>query len=76
MGVIHSSQGVLQPPSEFVESEPVIVANIAKATLDQTKVDWDYLVEDYGRIRDLIEKTIAHFKGMEGGDDSDLDQLQ
>ncbi|MCR9171405.1 MAG: FdhF/YdeP family oxidoreductase [bacterium] len=62
MGVIHTSQGVLQPPSEFVESEPVIVANIAKATLDQDKVDWDFLVDDYANIRDLIEKTIAGFE--------------
>jgi molybdopterin-dependent oxidoreductase alpha subunit len=62
MGVIHTSQGVLQPPSDFVESEPVIVANIAKATLDQDKVDWDYLVEDYAHIRDLIEKTIDGFE--------------
>jgi molybdopterin-dependent oxidoreductase alpha subunit len=62
MGVIHTSQGVLQPPSEFVESEPVIVANIAKATLNQDKVDWDFLVDDYANIRDLIEKTIAGFE--------------
>ncbi|XOV66498.1 MAG: FdhF/YdeP family oxidoreductase [Fluviicola sp.] len=62
MGVIHTSQGVLQPPSDFVESEPVIVANIAKATLNQDKVDWDFLVEDYGNIRDLIEKTISGFE--------------
>ena len=62
MGVVHTTQGLLQPPSEFVESEPVIVANIAKATLDQDKVDWDFLIEDYANIRDLIEKTIAGFE--------------
>jgi molybdopterin-dependent oxidoreductase alpha subunit len=62
MGVVHTTQGLLQPPSEFVESEPVIVANIAKATLTQDKVDWDFLIEDYSRIRDLIEKTIAGFE--------------
>ncbi|WP_010134478.1 FdhF/YdeP family oxidoreductase [Ochrovirga pacifica] len=62
MGVVHSSKGMLTPPSEFVESEPVIVANIAKATLKQNKVDWDHLTEDYNNIRDLIEKTIAGFE--------------
>lgn len=62
MGVVHTTQGLLQPPSEFVESEPVIVANIAKATLTQDKVDWDFLIEDYSNIRDLIEKTIAGFE--------------
>lgn len=61
MGVVHSTQGRLTPPSTMVESEPVIVANIAKATLKQTKVDWDYLTNDFGNIRDLIDKTIAGF---------------
>lgn len=62
MGVVHSSKGVLTPPSKFVESEPVIVANIAKATLQQDKVDWDYLTNDFKNIRNLIEKTIDGFK--------------
>jgi len=61
MGVVHSSKGVLTPPSKEVESEPVIVANIAKATLQQSKVDWDFLTEDYNNIRDLIAKTIEGF---------------
>ncbi|MDO3695496.1 FdhF/YdeP family oxidoreductase [Wenyingzhuangia sp. chi5] len=62
MGVVHSSKGALTPPSEFVESEPVIVANIAKATLQQSRVDWDFLTEDYNNIRDLIAKTINGFE--------------
>lgn len=62
MGVVHSSKGALPPPSEFVESEPVIVANIAKATIKQNKVDWDFLTEDYNNIRDLIAKTISGFE--------------
>ena len=62
MGVVHTTQGLLQPPSEFVESEPVIVANIAKATLSQKKVNWDFLIEDYSNIRDLIENTIEGFE--------------
>lgn len=61
MGIVHASKGTLQPPSKFVESEPVIVANIAKATLKNSKVDWDFLVSDYNNIRDLIEKTIIGF---------------
>lgn len=62
MGVVHSSKGALTPPSKFVESEPVIVANMAKATLTQDKVDWDFLTEDYNNIRDLIAQTIAGFE--------------
>jgi len=64
MGVVHSSKGVLTPPSKFVESEPVIVANIAKASLEQSKVDWDFLTEDYNNIRDLIDKTIDGFENF------------
>ncbi len=64
MGVVHSSKGVLNPPSKEVESEPVIVANIAKATLQQSKVDWDFLIEDYNNIRDLIADTIAGFSNF------------
>ncbi|ANW96489.1 hypothetical protein AXE80_09440 [Wenyingzhuangia fucanilytica] len=62
MGVVHSSKGALTPPSDFVESEPVIVANIAKATLKQNKVHWDFLIQDYDHIRDLIAKTINGFE--------------
>ncbi|WP_111709180.1 FdhF/YdeP family oxidoreductase [Lutibacter citreus] len=62
MGIVHSSQGKLTPPSSMVESEPLIVANIAKATLKQSKVDWDFLTNDFGNIRDLIDKTIAGFE--------------
>ncbi|NIJ44604.1 molybdopterin-dependent oxidoreductase alpha subunit [Wenyingzhuangia heitensis] len=64
MGVVHSSKGVLTPPSKEVESEPVIVANIAKATLKNSKVDWDFLTDDYNNIRDLIDKTIEGFENF------------
>lgn len=61
MGVVQSSQGRLNPPSEYVESEPIIVANIAKATLKSSKVDWDFLTNDFANIRDLIAKTVTGF---------------
>jgi molybdopterin-dependent oxidoreductase alpha subunit len=62
MGIVHSSQGKLLPASEHLLSEPVIVAKLARAVLDQrSKVDWLWLVEDYDRIRDLIERTIPGF---------------
>ncbi|MFN3489555.1 MAG: FdhF/YdeP family oxidoreductase [Emticicia sp.] len=62
MGVVHSSKGVLEPISEYLLSEPAIVAGIAKATLTNTNLDWDTLVANYDNIRDLIEKTIAGFE--------------
>ncbi len=62
-GVVHQSRGPLKPPSEHLRSEPAIVAGVAKATLgEKTPVEWNALVADYDRIRDLIEKTIEGFE--------------
>ena len=59
MGIVHSSRGTLEPPSEPLLSEPAIVAHLAVATLgSRTKVDWLHLIEDYDRIRDLISKVV------------------
>ena len=62
MSMVHASQGGLAPASEHLLSEPAIVAGIAKATLPQTKVDWDGLVGDYDRIRDDIEAVFPIFR--------------
>ncbi len=62
MGVVAMSRGQIAPPSAEVRSEPAIVAGIATATLGgRSVVDWSWLVEDYDRIRDLIEASIAGF---------------
>ena len=62
MGVVHSSTGILSPISDTLMSEPAIIAGMAKATLgDSSKLDWDDLIGDYDKIRDLIEKTISGF---------------
>lgn len=63
-GVVHQSKGLLKPVSAYLKSEPAIVAALAKATLDtRATFDWEALVVDYDRIRDLIEKTIPGFEG-------------
>ncbi|HEX7815198.1 FdhF/YdeP family oxidoreductase [Dyella sp.] len=62
MSMVHASQGSLQPASEHLRSEPWIIAGIAKATLPQTKVAWDWLVADYNRIRDKIEEVYPAFR--------------
>src|SRR5215471_13787195 len=65
MGVIHSSRGNLQPPSEQLLSEPMIVARLAVATLGKrAKVNWMHMVEDYDRIRDLIASVIPGCEDM------------
>lgn len=63
MGVVHTSRGSLEPPSEQLLSEPVIVARLAVATLgSRSRVKWMELVEDYDRVRDLIA---SHVPGCE-----------
>jgi molybdopterin-dependent oxidoreductase alpha subunit len=57
-GRIHASVGRHEPASEFLLSEPRIVAELAKATLPANpRLDWDAWVADYSRIRDAIAET-------------------
>jgi anaerobic selenocysteine-containing dehydrogenase len=59
---IHASLGRLRPASPHLLSEAKIVAEIAKATLPPNpKVNWDWWVADYSRIRDAIEATYPEF---------------
>ncbi len=60
MSVVHRSQGVLQPVSEHLRSEPAIVAGLGRALLGDV-LPWDALVGDYDRLRDLIARTIPGF---------------
>ncbi|WP_375409899.1 FdhF/YdeP family oxidoreductase [uncultured Methylobacterium sp.] len=64
----HGSRGVTKPVSAEVRSEPWIVAELAKATLDPNpKLDWDAWVGDYARVRDAIEATYPDvFKDLNG----------
>ena len=63
MGVVHSSRGSLEPASPELLSEPVIVAQLARATLGKRSgIEWEWLVEDYDRVRDLIERVIPGFE--------------
>jgi len=59
--MVHASNGQLQPLSRQMRSEPAVIAGIAAATLGTAPVDWNWLVADYGRIRDLISDTIPGF---------------
>jgi len=62
MSMVHASRGSLPPASPELKSEPAIVAGIARATLPDSKVDWEGFVADYGRIRDAIEAVFPDFK--------------
>jgi molybdopterin-dependent oxidoreductase alpha subunit len=58
MGVMQMSKGVLKPISDQYLSETQIVCRLAKATIKDTKVDWDKYATNYDLIRDDIEKVI------------------
>ena len=62
MSMVHASRGKLAPASEYLRSEPAIIAGIALATLPNSKVDWHTLIADYDRIRDKIESVYPDFK--------------
>jgi molybdopterin-dependent oxidoreductase alpha subunit len=61
MGVVHGSQGPLKPASPQLRSEPAIIAGLARAC-GLKSVPWDWLVEDYDRIRDHIAAVIPGFQ--------------
>lgn len=62
MGVIQLSKGVLQPVSDQLLSEAVIVCRLAKATLGtRSAVNWDKYLQHYDHIRTDIERTIPGF---------------
>ncbi|RXZ43596.1 FdhF/YdeP family oxidoreductase [Crenobacter cavernae] len=62
MSMVHASNGVLEPASPQLKSEPAIVAGVAEALLGKWPVDWMSLIEDYDRIRELIADTVPGFE--------------
>jgi len=64
MGIVHSTRGNIESRSEYLLSEPHIIAQIASKTVGDSKVDWTSLIEDYDRIRDLISKSVAGFEAF------------
>ena len=62
MGVVHTSKGHLKPISAELKSEPVIIAGMAKSILEDNGIPWNEMIEDYSRVRDLIERCIPGFE--------------
>ena len=60
--MVHASNGQLKALSNQMRSEPAIIAGIAAATLGTHPIDWNWIVADYSRIRELIADTIPGFK--------------
>ncbi|TXD60968.1 FdhF/YdeP family oxidoreductase [Polaribacter sp. IC066] len=61
MGIVHKSQGHLEPCSEDILSEAAIVGGLATATLKNSATNYTELVANYDLIRDKIEATIDGF---------------
>ncbi len=64
MSMVHASAGRNTPASKHLRSEPAIVAGLARATLGvASKVHWEWLIADYDRIRDAVERVLPIFQG-------------
>ncbi|MCO4783656.1 MAG: FdhF/YdeP family oxidoreductase [Candidatus Cloacimonetes bacterium] len=62
MGIVHRSAGNFTPPSQHLKSEVEIVSKIAQATKKNSPIQWQWLSEDYHRIRDSISRVIPGFE--------------
>lgn len=66
MGVVHSSRGVLTPPSELLKSEIDIVASLAHHCLPDSAIDWLSYIDNYDLIRDAVEQVVPGFDNYNG----------
>jgi anaerobic selenocysteine-containing dehydrogenase len=62
--MVHASQRVVKSDTRQMRSEPAILSGIVKATLGDTPVNWQELIDDYDNIRELISKAIPGFVDM------------
>lgn len=62
MGVIQTSHGKIPPASSALLSEVRIVAEMARASLPESQINWGELADDYSRIRHHIGKVIPGFE--------------
>jgi len=57
MSNVTASRGVLEPASSDLRPEVEIVCRMARATLPDSKIDWESYIDDYGLIRDKIAEV-------------------
>ena len=63
MGIVHSSQGAMEPGSSHMKSEPAIIAGIAKTAFgNKSVVDWNKMIQHYDVIRDHIAEVVDGFE--------------
>ena len=65
MGIVHRSQGFLDPISDNPKSEPEIIAGIAAAYFrEDHPVKWKLLGSNYELLREKLGEVITGFKDM------------
>ncbi|MGB0372406.1 MAG: FdhF/YdeP family oxidoreductase [Opitutales bacterium] len=64
MGVVHKSEGRLEPASPSLRSEVFIVCGLAQATLKDSSTPWQTFADNYDTIRDRIERSIPGFENF------------
>jgi anaerobic selenocysteine-containing dehydrogenase len=63
MSVVHASRGRLEPVSETLLAEPVVVCRLARRLLGPDHpVDWEAMADDYDVIRDHIARVVPGFQ--------------
>src|ERR1700733_5439666 len=55
MSMVHTSRGLVEPPSGALKSEVAIVCGMARATIPDSGIDWSAFEDDYNLVRDKIE---------------------
>jgi molybdopterin-dependent oxidoreductase alpha subunit len=62
MSMVHISYGMKEPGSAHQRSECAILADMAQATLPDSKTPWQDYVDNYDRIRDTMERVLEGFE--------------
>ncbi len=66
MGQVRQSRGLLQPASEYIKSEPDIIAEMAHVFFEgKHSMDWKSLGENYELIREKIDLVVKGFNDTE-----------
>lgn len=62
MSMVHLSRGMKRPASPHLVSEPAIISGIARATLPDSATPWQEYVDDYDRVRDVMQRALDGFE--------------
>ena len=61
MGIVHMSEGSVQPVSPYLRSEPWIISHLCNAVLPDER-NWLEFVNNYDNIRDLMSRALFGFE--------------